>query len=89
MGGSKAIGSFTNSSGQPIELLMKGDFFSIKADITIVSTGQVVASIDRQFANAAQIIGGQQTYVVTIQPGVDMAIIVAMCICLDEKKEKK
>ena len=67
---------------------MKGNFFDTKADITLASTGQTVATIDRKYFNAAQILGGQQTYVVTIQPGVDMALIVAMCICLDEKQNE-
>ena len=65
---------------------MKGDFFDTMANITDEATGQIVATIDRQFFNARQLLGGQQTYVVTIAPNVDMAIIVAMCVCLDERR---
>jgi uncharacterized protein YxjI len=69
--------------------MMKGDFFDRKAEITDVATGQVAATIDRKFFNARELIGGQQTYVVTVSPGVDMALIVAMCIALDEKRNEK
>lgn len=68
---------------------MKGDFFDRKASITDQASGQVVAVIDRQFLNARELLGGQQTYHVTIAPNVDMAIIVAMCICLDERRNEK
>ena len=68
---------------------MKGDFFDRKAVITNSADGQTLATIDRDFFNASQILGGQQTYVVTISPGVDMALIAAMCICLDEKRNEK
>jgi uncharacterized protein YxjI len=69
--------------------MMKGNFFDSRAEITNTATGQAVAVIDRQRLNAAELIGGAQTYVVTIQPGVDMALIAAMCICLDEKRNDK
>jgi len=91
IGTSKAVGTFTSTlgGGQQCELMMKGDFFDRKAEITDVASGQVVATIDRKFFNAAEIIAGQQTYVVTVSPGVDMALIIAMCIALDEKRNEK
>ena len=36
-----------------------------------------------------KIVFDKQTYVVKIQPGTNMAIIVAMCICLDEMRNDK
>jgi uncharacterized protein YxjI len=75
--------------GKQESLLMKGDFFDSYADITDESNGMVVARIDRKFLNASQVLFGQQTYGITIAPGVDMAIIVAMCICLDEMRNEK
>jgi uncharacterized protein YxjI len=69
-------------------LAMKGDWLDRRADIKDEATGQTVATIDRQFLNARQILGGQQTYVVTVAPGMDMAIICAMCICLDERRNE-
>jgi len=67
---------------------MKGDFFDTSADIKDESTGRSVARIDRSFFNARELLGGQQTYVVTIAPGVDMALIIAMCIALDEMRNE-
>jgi len=91
IGSSKAIGTFTSTagSGKQCELVMKGDFFDRKAEITDAATKQLVATIDRKFLNVGEILGGQQTYAVSISPGVDMALIIAMCICLDEKRNEK
>lgn len=65
---------------------MKGNFFDTYADITDVSTGQPVGRIDRKLLNVAELFAGQQTYAVTVAPGMDMAVIIAMCICLDERR---
>lgn len=90
IGSTKAIATFqsTVSGGTQHEFPMKGNFFGSKAEITDVKTGSVVAVINREFLNAGELIGGQQTYQVTVQPGVDLALISAMCICLDEKREQ-
>lgn len=92
-GSSKSVGVFQykdQQTGQVKEgrLFMKGDFFDRRAEITDESTGQPVAVIDRQFLNARELLGGQQTYIVTVAPGMDMAIVVAMCICLDERRNE-
>ena len=93
-GTSKAVGKFSypdqqTGALQEARLLMHGDFFDSYADITDERTGQVVARIDRKFFNARQIFGGQQTYVVTVAQNVDMALICAMCICLDERRNER
>lgn len=49
----------------------------------------VLARIDRQFFNARELLGGGQTYIVNIAPNVDMALIAALCICLDEKRNER
>ena len=38
--------------------------------------------------SAKDILFSQQTYAVTVAPGVDMALIAALCICLDEKNNE-
>jgi uncharacterized protein YxjI len=87
VGSSKAIGRFVNSfTNQQEELMMKGNFFDTCADITNSKTAQPVARIDRKLLNARELFAGQQTYAVTVAEGVDMALIVAMCICLDERR---
>lgn len=67
---------------------MKGNFFDTRADITCETTGQVVATIDRKFFNSGEFFGSKQTYAVTVAPNVDMALIAAMCICLDERRNE-
>ena len=88
VGSSKMIATFINqSNGQPVELLVKGDWFDRSAQITM--GGIAVASISRNFVNAGQLLGGQQTYFVTVAPGVDYCMIAAICVCLDEKENEK
>ena len=69
-------------------LNMVGDFFDRYADIVDEASGQPVARIDRKFFNARQLLGGQQTYIVTVAQGMDLALIAAMCICLDERRNE-
>ena len=93
-GSSKACGLFSyldQASGQSKQarLFMKGDFFDRRVDITDEATGHVVARIDRKFLNARELLGGQQTYAVAVAPGMDLAVIVAMCICLDERRNER
>lgn len=86
--GAKMLATFTNASnGQPIELLVKGNWSDRSATITL--DGRVVGEIGRNFFNMAQIFGGQQTYQLSVAPGVDLAMMAAICICLDEKQNEK
>lgn len=66
---------------------MKGNWRSSSAEIVDEATGFVVASIRRQ-RTAKHYLAGQQTYTVTVAPNVDMALAVAMCICMDEKNNE-
>ena len=83
--GSKATVLFKNFDGKELKLTMKGDWFDTAADIVEESSGAVVARIDRRLLNKRELLFGQQTYAVTIAPGVDMAMMVAACVALDEK----
>jgi uncharacterized protein YxjI len=88
--GSRQVCSFTEpGTGHVVELAMKGDFFGKNASITEKATGAVVAQIHREAFNVWQIFDDAQTYQVAVAPNVDMAIIAAMCVCLDEKKNEK
>jgi uncharacterized protein YxjI len=84
--GSKATITFTSRTGKYETLVMRGNWRSSKADIVDEATGFVVARIKRD-RTAKHYLMGAQTYTVTIAPGVDMALVAAMCICLDEKNE--
>lgn len=67
---------------------MKGDFFDRQADVVDTATGQPVVSIRKKSLNARNLLGGQQTYIVAVAPGVDLSMVVAMCVCFDEKNNE-
>ena len=82
------ISTFTNhSTKSAVELLIKGDWFDRSATITMGNI--VVAQISRSYFNMREIFGGQQTYYVTVAPNVDLSLIAAICVCLDEKENEK
>ncbi|KAI9801091.1 MAG: hypothetical protein M1833_002959 [Piccolia ochrophora] len=82
--------SFINTKDHhPVNLVMKGNLFASKADITLADSGVVVARLHRDRWNARDLVGGQQTYYVTVAPGFDFATAAAICICLDEKHHDK
>jgi uncharacterized protein YxjI len=67
---------------------MKGNWRDTKAEIVDEATGAVVARIERKMFNAREILLHQQTYHLTVAEGVDMSLVVAMCICLDEMENE-
>jgi uncharacterized protein YxjI len=78
---------FTNAAdGRNVELEVKGDWFDRSAEITC--GGQVVACIGRSFFNLNQIFADKQTYQVKVAPGVDLTMIAAICVCLDESQNE-
>jgi len=83
--GSEATVMITSKDGHAEELTMKGNWRDTSADIISKATGEVVARIDRSLLNKRQLFGGQQTYALIVAPGVDMALMVAACVALDEK----
>jgi len=88
---SKAEGIFKNAvaGGREEKLLMEGSFFNRHTKITNERDGAVVAEIDRDMINLRQILADRQTYAVHVAPGIDIALIVAMVICLDERRDAK
>ncbi|KAK3681255.1 tubby C-terminal-like domain-containing protein [Podospora appendiculata] len=83
--GSKATATFTSANGTAEALEMKGNWFDTAADIIDKKNGAVVARIDRKLLSGRDLLFGQQTYALTVAPGVDMALMVALCIAMDEK----
>lgn len=67
---------------------MSGNWLDTSANIICEKTGATLARIDRKLLNARELLGGQQTYALVVAPGVDMAIMVALCVALDEKNER-
>lgn len=83
--GSKATATFTDANGKAVKLFIKGSILEHSADIVDEKSGQTVARIDRKLLSGRDLIFGQQTYAVVVAPGVDAALIAALCICFDEK----
>ncbi|KAI1774338.1 DUF567-domain-containing protein [Hypoxylon cercidicola] len=84
---SKLIGTFTTATGQKEQLMIKGNWRDSEAEITDVASGQMVAAFHRDRSNARELPHGQCTYNVNVASNVDMAIIVALCLCLDLTRE--
>ncbi|KAE9966180.1 hypothetical protein BLS_007183 [Venturia inaequalis] len=85
---SKSTVEFTNAAdGRHVELEVKGDWFDRSATITY--GGQQVASIGRSFFNIREVFADKQTYFVKVAPGVDLTMIAALCVCLDERENEK
>ncbi|KAH7119868.1 tubby C-terminal-like domain-containing protein [Dendryphion nanum] len=88
--GSKAYATFTSSNGKAEKLLMSGNWFDTRAEIVDEAQGNlVVGAIDRKLLSGKDILFGQQTYALQVAPGVDMALMAALCICMDEKNNEK
>jgi len=89
IGKAKMVATFKNlaSNNADIELLVRGDWIDKSAKITMGDV--VVATISRKLFNARELIGGQQSYYVTVAPGVDLALAAALCVALDEAENEK
>ena len=74
--------------GQEITIHLKENFFDSHAEIRLDS-GHVIACIDRQLWSARSMFGGAQTYQLTVAPGMDISLAVAMCVCMDERYKER
>jgi uncharacterized protein YxjI len=57
-------------------------------DVVDKASGALAARVERKRWNVREMLANQQTYHLMVAPGVDTSLIVAMCICLDEKREQ-
>ncbi|KAH6885302.1 tubby C-terminal-like domain-containing protein [Thelonectria olida] len=87
--GSKATATFTSSNGQAESLTMTGNWVDYSAEIHDTASNALVARIDRKVLSGRDLLFGQQTYALTVAPNVDMALMAALCICMDEKNNEK
>lgn len=85
----RATASFTGLNGKTVTLEMKGSWLDYTADIVDNKTGLAVARIDRKLLSGRNLLFGQQTYAVVVAPGVDAALVAALCICFDEKNNER
>ncbi|KAH7337025.1 tubby C-terminal-like domain-containing protein [Rhizoctonia solani] len=85
--GAKIDVEFTNAvDGRQVMFDLRGSFFDRSAEVT--ANGQPVARISRQFLNSGELLFDQQTYYLTVAPGVDAAMMVALCVCMDEARNE-
>ncbi|ETS63258.1 hypothetical protein PaG_01533 [Moesziomyces aphidis] len=66
------------AGGRREKLVLRGRWLSRDAEIT-TQAGVVVAKISREYS-----FFDRQTYGAVVAPGVDAALITALCVCLDE-----
>lgn len=87
---SKSTITFLNAAdGKQTTLKMKGDFLDRMTEIRLGDSDTIVARIDRHMFSGWATFGGPQTYFVTIAPNMDMVLVVAMCLCMDERRRAK
>lgn len=67
-------------------MTLEADWRSKRGEIKDNDTGATVARITRE-STVKHYLGGAQTYTVTVAPNMDMALVMAMCVALDEKTE--
>jgi uncharacterized protein YxjI len=80
LGGSKNTVTFTNAvDGSPAEFFFKNNARGTHGEVLNNATGQVVATIDREKFKV------RNEYHVTVPQGIDMVVILAICIALDDK----
>jgi uncharacterized protein YxjI len=73
----------TTTDGQ--EFSISGDFLAKNFHITDVSGGSgEIATVNRDIVNFRNFLTDQDTYALHVKPGVDLAFMVAICICVDE-----
>lgn len=75
------------SSNEEVELEIRGDWLDRSARIEF--GGRPVAHISRSFFNVREMFGDKQTYFVSVAANVDLSMIAALCVCLDEKENEK
>ncbi|CAD6564656.1 MAG: hypothetical protein ASARMPREDX12_002436 [Alectoria sarmentosa] len=80
--------TFKNESdGRNVELDVRGTWYDRSASVTF--GGEPVAHISRSIFNMREILADKDTYFVTVAPMVDLTMIAALCVSLDEEDEKK
>ncbi|KAF2125869.1 DUF567-domain-containing protein [Dothidotthia symphoricarpi CBS 119687] len=86
--GSKATARFVSANGREERLCMRGEWMG--GDATVVDEvhgDRPVARIERDLS-IREWAFNRSTYGVHVAPGVDMALIAALCICLDEENSE-
>ncbi|TFL02384.1 tubby C-terminal-like domain-containing protein [Pterulicium gracile] len=82
--------TFVNAAdGQNLEICLLGDILALEAVITLGQGGPVIGRITREHMDARLMRTGQHTYYLTVAPGVDISLLSAICVCLDEVRDAR
>ncbi|BEI85759.1 hypothetical protein CcaverHIS002_0600460 [Cutaneotrichosporon cavernicola] len=84
--GSKLVADFYQD-GKESQISLSGDFWGGSANVKD-QKGNALAHISRDMINVNEVAADQQTYFVTVAPGVDLALTACMCIAFDETKNE-
>ncbi|CAF9903383.1 MAG: hypothetical protein GOMPHAMPRED_000220 [Gomphillus americanus] len=76
-----------NGDGKEVKIDLKDNYTNTHAEIKL-DNGHVVACIDRDFWSGRNLLGANQ-YMLTIAPGMDIALCVAMCLAMDERMKQR
>ncbi|KAH8815594.1 tubby C-terminal-like domain-containing protein [Xylogone sp. PMI_703] len=88
LGDTRITATFLNTSTHRLtELAVKGDWHTRKATITLGSA--VVAQISRRRPRSSGHLVAEPNYFVTVAPNVDLSLVAAVCISLDEKEKEE
>ncbi|KAL1844198.1 hypothetical protein VTJ49DRAFT_3854 [Mycothermus thermophilus] len=85
LGRRKMTANLMPPGSEPVKVTLKTKTFnSAKGSIVNAASKQTLATIERKRFSAREMLAGQQSYTVTVQPNVDMAVVSAMMVCFDE-----
>ncbi|TXT15265.1 uncharacterized protein COLE_01458 [Cutaneotrichosporon oleaginosum] len=73
--------------GDERQITLSGDFWGGSANIKDWE-GRALAHIARDVVNVNEAAADQQTYFVTVAPGVDLALIACVCLAFDETENE-
>jgi len=86
VGNIKMTATFLNTfNRRRTELTIKGDW--LNRDASIILGNVVVAQINRKRRLPEHLFSVEQSYFVTVAPNVDLTLVAAICMCLDEKEK--
>lgn len=82
--------SFVNAAdGRNLEICLMGDVLALEAVVTLGPGGPVIGNITREHLDVRLMRTGQHTYCLTVAPGVDVSLLSAICVCLDEVRDAR
>ncbi|WWC96615.1 hypothetical protein V866_003485 [Kwoniella sp. B9012] len=75
-------------SSKSKSIQLRGDFWVGSADMLVVS-GPLIAQFSRRKVDSQGLNPNKETYIVNVAPGVDLALITAICICFEQASKEK